>query len=348
VEVKNLNNVVQNVSLEGTFTEPSANSISFEQSFNLKPLNEELKKVELNGVLTSQSSTPGNITIASRLLVEDNIPQNDEFIQKIRIDSLMAYDDGEADASYGITQPKGFGVRFTLPESHTYEISAVWISFVPLFNPSQVGNIINYMDGKGFRLVVWKAPDPDSILISQIGTTKVIYGDSLNHFQRFAFDQPVVLPDTFWVGIRQTDGLPIGVGYDRTTTRYFTYWDSAGVWTLSRLGGSPMIRPEIRIPKTSTAISSTVKPSDLPLSIYPQPSEGKLVNIRLGETLYEAEISLIDIQGRLVTKYQHHGSLRSQIPLHIPEINSGLYWLRIKGKDKRGKMRYGTLKLMRK
>lgn len=347
VEVKNLNDTVQNANLEGTIIEPNANSIRFEQSFNLKPLNEEVRKAELNGALISPPNTPGNITITTRLLVDDDIPCNDELIQQIPIDSLMAYDDGEADASYGITQPKGFGVRFTLPESNTYEISAVWISFVPLFNPSQVGNIINYMDGKGFRLVVWKAADPDSILISQIGTAKVIYGDSLNHFQRFELDQPVVLPDTFWVGIKQADGLPVGVGYDRTTTRHFTYWDSAGVWTLSRLGGSPMIRPEIRIPETSTAIASILNTSDLSLSISPQPSEHKLVSVHLGEALNSSEISIFDIQGRLVTKYQYGGSSLSEIQIHIPEINSGLYWLKVKGTDKRGKMRYGTIKLMK-
>jgi len=348
VNVKNQDDQSREVSASVTIQEPDENEIKFSQSFELEPSNSAERQTQLTDVLSPELSRSGNITLSVELASEDANISNNTFVRHVQIDSLLAYDDGEADASYGLTQPKGFGTRFVLPEADAYEMRAVWMSFVPLFNVSQVGNRADYMEGHGFRIVIWNEADTDSILYSEVGGPQVVYGDSLNSFNRFELNRPVILPDTFWVGIVQTDGLPIGVGYDLTIPRNLSFWDSAGVWTPSRLGGTPMIRPEIHTAQIVTSRKQHLSDDSFRLSAYPQPLSGNELFVTLQVPLTGISVQLIDLSGKSVTLGYPQTSYTQELHLKLPDqLPEGIYSIQICGTDRRNEMQVGVQKIMK-
>ncbi|MEZ4774515.1 MAG: T9SS type A sorting domain-containing protein [Bacteroidia bacterium] len=249
-------------------------------------------------------------------------PENNVLEEIFRIDSVFAYDDGEADASFGLNQGLGFGMKFTLSQPDS--LAAVWISFVPTVNYNQVTGKATYMKDKSFRLAVWKDSHPDSLILQQIGGMKVTYGNTPNHFQRFPLSTPLQVPQTFWVGVQQTDTEPLGVGFDfNYDNDAYTFWDSLGHWVNTRMGGCLMIRAEMY---NTTALATSIEKSVSPplVNLFPNPVTGNTVEINLENiepgTLYHAEI--MDIQGRILQSFPaekiNNPALRLNLYENIP------------------------------
>jgi len=234
----------------------------------------------------------------------DAFPGNDTLVQRFGIDSLLAYDDGEADAQFGLNKPWSFGIKVLLDQPDS--VTAVWISFVPSVYFNQVAGTITYLEDQPFRILFWNQPNPDSIISQQAGGVRVRYGDGPNHFERYAFPSPVAVPSTFWVGVQQVNNIPIGVGLDRTFDRdNLTYFDASGNWINTNLNAALMIRPEFKrtapIPVSSPSPESTTPA--IPV-LYPQPLRvGQPVQLRRSQVLspqvsYQAQ--LFSLQGRKI------------------------------------------------
>ncbi|RMG25437.1 MAG: hypothetical protein D6730_10845 [Bacteroidetes bacterium] len=257
----------------------------------------------------------------------DEVPQNDVVHERFRLDSVFAYDDGEADAAFGLNKSRGFGVQYDLTRPDT--LVAVWISFVPTVNcrTTDCGSLV-YMQNEAFRLTLWNKPHPDSTQYKQISGSRVRYGDSINHFVRYALDIPQPVSGRFWVGVQQLTSLPIGVGFDRTYPNdAFMYWDSSGVWTPLRLGGSLMIRAELQ---NGRDLSTAVTPAADPLRIhaFPNPNRGSMLHLQYqGKTQWRSyRLSLFAPDGRMLWQDSFEGKPASiALPAHL---SAGLYLLR--------------------
>ncbi|MEM6802496.1 MAG: hypothetical protein AAF696_13895 [Bacteroidota bacterium] len=255
----------------------------------------------------------------------DDVPANDRFTEEFRVDSIFAYDDGEADFSFGLNRPFGFGIVVSLDQPDS--ISAVWISFVPTVNFNPVSNAITYMEGRSFRFRIWNAPHPDSILYEQVNDMKVTYGDAPNTYVRFPLNINVPVNGTFWVGIQQLNNLPLGVGYDKSFDNdIHCYFDSSGLWRNLELGGSLMIRPEFF--NTENVPLSLEKEIDLGLSLYPNPLHSKTLRLRLGEIekISKYKARLLDYQGRIIQDFDeirlNSGEFSFELASNLPP---GLY-----------------------
>ena len=256
--------------------------------------------------------------------ISDTHPENDIIEQLIGIDSVLAYDDGEADTGFGLNKALAFGVRFDLEKEDS--LSAVWISFVPTVNFNPVNNQTVYMEGRSFRLRIWDEPHPDSILYEQVGGMNVDYGEAPNSFIRFPFNSPQPVPKTFWIGIQQLDDKPLGVGYDLSIDHdSYTYWDSAGNWVNTHSNGTLMIRPETfnTAPLPSAISDQTLEP--IQIRLFPNPSTANKVSVRfdlapLLNGIYQAR--LINLQGQVVWQddiiLTGQNSIQLQLPAHIP------------------------------
>ena len=184
-----------------------------------------------------------NIDTTMLLTVRHHIPANDLLIQNntaysfFRVDSILAYDDGEAETGFGMNTARGFGQQLVRMGNEVDSLRAVWMCFVP-----QLGVI----EGKGFKFTVWKDPHPDSILYEQYGGMNVSYGEGRNNYIRLSLDSIIPLPDTCWIGLTQPDNVPIGVGFDLNRNAGTTIFrDSLGSWQPFFVNGSLMIRPEL-------------------------------------------------------------------------------------------------------
>ncbi|MEL6694685.1 MAG: T9SS type A sorting domain-containing protein [Bacteroidota bacterium] len=254
-------------------------------------------------------------TVANR----DNIPQNNTMTHRFPIDSIWAYDDGEADGGFGMNRARGFGVEVNLPRPDS--ISAVWIHFVPVVYVNPINGDVDYLQDQDFRLTIWGDADPDSILASR--SLKVNYGDEPNHFERYAFLQPVKVPTKFWVGVRQTNNLPINLGLDRTyDNRSLMYYDSLGNWTPISLAGSFMIRPEVFSGGRNTVadIDPWATIAGPAPQLYPNPAYDGNIYLEGEHQVYiNYQGELWDMEGRLVWRLDKWETQALQIPADLPD-----------------------------
>ena len=298
VRVNNLSAQPATVGTQLTLTEPSGNTLLFNRDLEVFPNQANSLEVLLRDALSPFSGSYGTLDVGIQLDNAGSIEANDFLHYPIRIDSLMGYDDNEADESYGLTRASGFGLQYALPSGTSAFLSALWISFVPRVDVNPGTGAAEYLQGKDFQLGIWDAPHPDSLLYSQRGA-RVQYGDSLNHFQRFELNERIPLPDTFWVGIIQSDGVPIGVGLDRNAPSGFLYWDLAGAWIRSEIQGLPMIRPEIMgEPSIPTSNSPLLSVSGV--SLYPNPLEGKTLFLEFPSENTSGSLELWNLKGKKV------------------------------------------------
>jgi hypothetical protein len=269
----------------------------------------------------------------------DDQPQNDHFVTDFRIDTLMAYDDGEADTGYGLNKARGFGQKFEVRSQDS--LMAVWISFAPQVDFFNGGSL----EGEIFELVVWDGAHPDSILYAQSAGTKVIYGDTTNHFERYKLTTPVSVSGTIYVGLRQLSNASIGVGMDWSYQNGDKiFWDSVGTWTASRFDATLMIRPEFRNinfnPPPFTGLDEIKEASVL--SFFPNPLQGNYVNWDAKIPFRNFEAELFDLQGRKVIC---ETSISSQQIQFEEKLTPGLYFIKYSAKGTDGKRYQGTEKL---
>ena len=345
--VNNLDRQASTVATSLFLEEPNGNMLQFGRELEVLPLQSNSLEVLLRDALSPFQEPSGEMNVQIQLENAGSNPANDFLRVPFRVDSLMGYDDGEADGSYGLNRPKGFALKYALPANNTYFLSALWMSFVPRLDASPSSGSSEYLDGKGFQLTIWKNPHPDSVLFSQ-SSFQVNYGDSLNHFERYKLNEALLLPDTFWVGLRQIDGVPIGIGLDQDAATGFLYWDSVGVWTLSKVAGLPMIRPEIRsegsIP-TSTAFGIT--PSGLSLFPNPLASSQRKVFLRTPSLIGKGDVDLFDANGRKVFRRKMDFAGQKLLSLDLPAfLNAGIYLCKVRYTEKGGGVKEYHQKLL--
>ncbi|MEM9984070.1 MAG: hypothetical protein AAF804_03155, partial [Bacteroidota bacterium] len=255
----------------------------------------------------------------------DQSSGNDSLSVTFRIDSLLAYDDGEADAGFGINKPRGFGTQVNLPRPDS--LTAVWICFVPQVYLNTINGEVTYLEERPFRVVIWNKPNPDSILTSQAGGMRVQYGEKSNTFIRYPFPAPIAVPETFWIGIQQSDALPIGVGYDLNFDRDdLTFFDNEGQWTSLSFGGALMIRPEF-YQEGSLASLDQARPTIIGKPrIFPQPirqGQGFSVEFPGPTPPVHYQGVLQDLNGRQIATFTlREGNQRVSLP---QALASGLY-----------------------
>jgi len=266
----------------------------------------------------------------------DVFPQNDTLQRIFPIDSLWAYDDGEADGLFGLNRAFGYGVQLDLDVEDS--ISALWIHFEPLVHVNNINGQTTFMKDETFRIIIWNKPHPDSIVDTKIH--RVSYGENRRAFIRYPFNTPVPMSGRVWVGVQQMSKLPLGVGVDRNYNREnFMFYDSLGTWTQARIGGSLMIRPESFHGGRFTAGLEEGEVSPF-FSIYPNPSrEGK---IGFRSEIPIDRLTLRNIFGQVI--WQKSGPFRGEVDL-ADYLQPGLYvWeVRFRGKKKSSSVKWQYL-----
>jgi len=256
----------------------------------------------------------------------DSYPANDTLVRRFRVDSLMGWDDGEPDAAFGFNQARSYGIAVDLPQPDS--LTAVWIRFSPLVHYNVVSGQATYLKDKGFRLAVWDRPNPDSLLLQQSGGMTVRYGDAPGGFVRYPLSEPVPVTGTFWVGVQQTDAIPLGIGFDRNYEGdYLTVYDSLGQFVPLREPGILMIRPEFYntrpVPAALDAPLSGLQPR-----LYPTPVTGGQLFLAwpAGARAGRYEAVLRDLQGRACARFAGTISPGSTEQLTLPpSLSPGLY-----------------------
>ncbi|MCX6271057.1 MAG: T9SS type A sorting domain-containing protein [Bacteroidetes bacterium] len=262
-------------------------------------------------------------------LPQDFIGWNDTLRFFQRFYNYMAYDDGSAEAGYGLS-PAGsmLAVHFNLYTQDT-------LVGVQMYFNRTLGN----SNVKNFKLCIWgeKNGVPDSVMYISKTYLKPVFEDSLNKFHTYPLTtvNPLVLDSkhlSFFVGwIQQTDDN-LNIGFDANNNAQSNTWFNIdGNWQMTQFTGALMIRPVLGdtagLHKGTTKTDPTSR-----LTIYPNPTLGHFT-IELPQAYpgYEApsqyELTVFDMIGKKIAEYPY---LQDYDLSHLPR---GIYILQLHTTD---------------
>ncbi len=252
--------------------------------------------------------------------------QNDTTYFQQKFDNYYSYDDGSAEAAYGLN---GSFAKLAY-EFESYELdtlTGILMHFVPW---------VDDLSSKIFLLTVWEdsagVPGKKIYQDDFFEAHSPEYEGSKSGFRYYEFyneigtvDVPtdpkgrkgVVLTGTkFYVGWEQLDDESLQIGLDWNIDNGEKIWrNTSGTWLQSSFDCSLLIRPVF-----STGLNYTLnipeEEIELTIGMYPNPTNGEL---NFSETPEDFSTHIFDMSGRLVLKSINEKSL------DISFLNSGVY-----------------------
>ncbi len=248
--------------------------------------------------------------------------------------NYFAYDDGTAEAGYGLT-PEGsqLAYRFTLKEPDTLRAIQMYM------NETRTGANMD-----AFYLGVWKDDNgiPGVLEYSQ-QVKEPVYTKGINQFHTYILDTAIAIASTFYIGWIQTTDDNLNIGFDRhNQSCQFLFYNTSGEWIQSIQNGSVMMRPVVG--------KSLITPEPAPeagnpkiLEVYPNPVRSGEIYFRLPEEMNDLAASdhvtlqVMNLTGQMVFE----GSYTKE--LNIDAFTEGLYFVIVRGPNP---AQYYTGKLM--
>ena len=262
--------------------------------------------------------------------------RNDTVTYLNRFDNYFAYDDGSAESFLFFDNPQNdnpsLAVKFHTNVADT--LRAVQMHF-----PHVNGNAEEQL----FNLYVWVG-SLESEPVYEAIFQRPIYADSkfdtLQGFTTYRLQNvlgeltPVALPAgaDFYIGFQQVtttnEGIPIGFdlnneAQERISIRFFDLWEPL-TEIASSFRGALLLRAVVGgSTPLNTSIDEPAEQAELDVSVFPNPTDGKL-QVRGGKTgLNSCRYQVFDQLGRPIRA----GQLQAAIDLG--DLENGLYFLRV-------------------
>ncbi len=272
---------------------------------------------------TLLNDTCATFELKFRHLTTPDVCRNNDTISFIQeFSDYYAYDDGTAEAAYGVQGVGGINPKiaskFELLNGDS--IKGVNIHFSPSANDRSSTLIIMtiWEEGSGGK--------PGAILHEDISFSTPKYNLGTNGFFKYQFDSVVYIPSgTYFVGWQQTTIDVINVGYDLNINNDAnTYYNSNGTWSQSGFGGTMMIRPTFVYDKDYIiGIDESLSNNDF--SVYPNPTQDYFY--LKGNTATPLTFQLMDVNGKILQQGIY------QDGINIEGYENGLYMLRLTNQD---------------
>jgi hypothetical protein len=267
------------------------------------PITSECARYEVRGIIQN-------------IAVEPNTTNDTLYYTQIFGD-CFAYDDGSAEAAYGVTAPFAqMATKFNAPVSDTLKYIRIY------FNPA----IVNAAELNQFTLVVWSEDNngkPGNELHRNSSTFAPQYSGGINGFIDYPIDATVIVSGNFFVGLEQIGANELNVGIDRNTNAMDKqYYQTTGTWYLTQFKGSWMMRPVFGICQDFLSGNNEMK-SDTKAEFYPNPSAGF---IRLNANPEEVfEVNIFDAMGSLVWQ----GKMLHANEINVQHLSEGIYYIKM-------------------
>ena len=258
---------------------------------------------------------------------EDFIRSNDTIIGKTVLLDYYAYDDGSAEAGYGVNPAAGsayMAVEFEIPFEDT--IRGIDLYFLPQEFDVRI---------QSFELTVWNTLSPNGVIFSKTVKDKAVYSDE-NAFVTYLFDTLLKVNQTFYVGIRGIGPRSFNIGYDlNTNSKNRIFWSQNGsAWNNPSNGiadGSLMLRPLLRGKKFEVGIEEQQAQTQIQfhsnqIQLYPNPTN-QLLNVVVKNAQEISQMMVLDLSGRVVLDQQFESKI------DVAQLKDGLYFLRLLRKD---------------
>lgn len=251
----------------------------------------------------------------------DDILANDTMKFRQDFYNYYAYDDGTAEAGYGLA---GAGSKlaysFTLAQPDT--LGAVQMFFNQTYTPPS---------SRYFYLMVWESLNPEKVIYKS-KRMRPIVGDSLNAFHTYYIEDSVLLlSGTFYVGWQQVTDEVLNIGFDRNNdASSHVMYNAEGSWESTAFQGAMMMRPVLGTAgQAKKASPNFYESDDLTVKLYPNPVAGDQLNLNLPANYQELDpehtmtVEIFSLQG--VRLYE--GPFAQSLDLSF--LAQGYYMLRL-------------------
>lgn len=315
-------NVTRNFEIEDVYYNSIVHSYSG-GALNIDPW----ETIHYNSALLYTYNSPAEKTALFRVkayLITDDFDkkQNDTVYYDQNFGSYFAYDDGTAEAGYGLdgqgTENASVAFQFVsyIPDS----LKAVQMYFNEVFNDANDGY---------FNLMVWDNNDgkPGDVLYSK-EYVKPEFADSLNEFYSYKLDSSIFVNGVFYVGWQQLYDLFLNVGFDRNRVKNDRlFYKLSSTWSNSQIPGALMVRPVL---ESGLITGKKPGPGIFEFSVYPNPVHDVL------RIQYDSQVSgrgfnlvLYNTQGSIVRSYTYPVN-----EIDISSLSPGVYIIEVKDSGK--------------
>ncbi len=244
--------------------------------------------------------------------------QNDtsRFIQSF--ENYYAYDDGSAEAGYGLSVANGkVAYSFTLNKPDT--LRGVDIFF---------NRTLNNANDQYFTLLIWSNLSPETV-IYESPLVKPSFVDGVNNFSRYYINDDIIVNGTFYVGFKQTNNTNINIGYDKNTnSNNYLFYNVDNNWYNSMYTGSLMMRPVLGKKIYFAGIKDNISEKNS-LSIYPNPVNDGFIHLNYNNINNNDDV--------LVKIFSIHGKEEASVKfsqrIDVSFLSSGIYIIAVYNKD---------------
>lgn len=254
--------------------------------------------------------------IIQNIAVEPNVLNDTLYYTQIFGD-CFAYDDGSAEAAYGVTSPFAtMASKFTAINSDT--LRAIRIYFNPV--------VVNSAEFNQFNLVVWAEDSngkPGNELHRNAAPFAPIYNHSMNGFVDYLLDATIIVSGNFFIGLEQIGASELNVGLDRNTNAMdMQYYQTTGTWYLTQYKGSWMMRPVFGACQDfMSGVNEENDPAHT--AFYPNPTSD-VITLKANEnSTYEAKV--FDARGVLVLQK----NIGNGSEIDLKGLSEGIYFINL-------------------
>ncbi|MGE0561514.1 MAG: T9SS type A sorting domain-containing protein [Flavobacteriales bacterium] len=242
--------------------------------------------------------------------------QNDTVYSYQVFGNYYAYDDGSAEAGYGV-----LGINSKLANQFYIKRSDTLIALDFYFNPVTFNH-----SAKTFKLKIWSSLNPEIVIYEQTGYYSPIYSFT-NEFLKYNLDYPIYLnAGTYYFGYENITEDYLTVGYDLNNDNISkVFYNAEGVWENSSYNGTLMIRPVFKYDDVVVNVNEFITDSKN-TRIYPNPSNGTFY-LTNPSTLNS--IIVFDLFGKKVMEFPK-GYYSS---LNLCNLSNGIYLVKLSNEN---------------
>jgi len=249
--------------------------------------------------------------------------QNDTIVYYQLFGRDFAFDDGTAEAGYGIN---GLGSRNAMVAYRYKSFMADTLRALKIcFNASYEN-----ANQRAFDLMIWNNNNgvPGDVIYTQEDML-VQPGEEINGFYTYYLTNPLEITGEYFIGWRQRSETFLNAGIDLNTPHKGRqlYWLNGG-WNVSQVAGTVMIRPVFGPPIKPAAVGMVRFNKNI-IKIRPNPVSDYLY-IETGDffPLAGAMVTIIDLQGKTVIREKYNERI------DISSLPAGIYFLIVNAGNK--------------
>lgn len=266
------------------------------------------------------------IRIKASLRTDEFDPKdNDTVVHDQVFKDYYAYDDGTAEAGYGL---RGQGTKSSSVAMKYYAYTADKLGGVDIsFN--QLHDSLN--QEYYFELVVWSDNGgvPGSVIFEDAKELRPDYPSQFPGFARYYFSEPVEVDGPFYVGWRQYNQYMLNVGLDLNNRPepHIIFYNYQGKWEESEAPGVILFRPFLF---DEDRPLSKPKLSSESIQVFPNPASGQLY-IKLPSELENSwfKVELYDASGRLALQKNIRDG-----QMDVSDLPVGIYFMKLSSKER--------------